>query len=138
MCISSLAALSRPFSGHFLLLYSSFLSATPAHFSFLRSLALCPADISSAFDAAAVFIYIMGSLVVCEAGRGITRICVPIWVAFDEAKHSPVLSEAVVFHVFLFFFFFIHVLRKNVLGLCTGLRRVLCSDWAGRHGLRHI
>lgn len=61
----------------------------------------CPADISSASDsAAAVFIYIMGSLVVCEAGRGITRICVSIWVAFDEAKYSPVLSEAVVFHVF--------------------------------------
>lgn len=34
--------------------------------------------------------------------KGITPICIPIWVVFNEAKCSPALLETVVFHVFLF------------------------------------
>ncbi len=64
--------------------------------------------------------------------KGITRIYIPIWVAFNEAKYSPALLKAAVFHVFIF-----HVLQ-NVLRLCTGLFHVLYSDWTERHGLRHI
>lgn len=33
--------------------------------------------------------------------KGITRVCIPIWVAFNKAKNSPALSGAVVFHVFI-------------------------------------
>lgn len=71
------------------------------------------------------------AMTVCRE-KGITRIYIPIWVAFNEAKYSPALLEAAVFHVFIF-----HV-PQNVLRLCTGLFHVLYPDWTERHGLRHI
>lgn len=37
----------------------------------------------------------------CAGKRGITRIYTPIWVAFNEARYSPALLEAAVFHVFI-------------------------------------
>lgn len=61
-------------------------------------------------------------MTVCRE-KGITCIYIPIWVAFNQAKYSPALLEAAIFHVFIF-----HVLQ-NVLRPCTGLFHVLYSDW---------
>lgn len=80
------------------------------------------------------FIYIMGGLDVCrnDCVQGITRIYTPIWVVSDQAKYSPALLGAALFHVFI-----VHVLQ-NVLRLCAGLLHVFSSDWTERHGLRRI
>lgn len=71
-------------------------------------------------------------MTVCRE-KGITRIYIPIWVAFDKAKYSQALLEAAVFHVFNFF-----MSCRMFRGLCDGLFHVLRSDWTERHGLRHI
>lgn len=70
-------------------------------------------------------------MTVCRE-KGITCIYIPIWVAFNEAKYSPALLGAAVFHVFIF-----HV-PLNVLTPCSGLFRVRSSDWTERHSPRYI
>lgn len=64
-------------------------------------------------------------MTVCREKR-ITRIYIPIWVAFNETKYSPALFEATVFHVFIFY------VPQNVLRLCTGLFHLLYADWTER------
>lgn len=81
-----------------------------------------------------IIIYIMGGLDVCrnDCVQGITRIYTPIWVAFNQAKYSPALLGAALFHIFI-----CHALQ-NVLRQCAGLLHVFSSDCTKRHGLRRI
>lgn len=58
-------------------------------------------------------------MTVCRQ-KGITRIYAPIWVALNEAKYSPALLEAAIFHVFIF------DVPQNVPRRCTDYS-VLCG-----------
>ena len=115
---------------------SSSLFISPSLFFMFHMHYLCvlPTLCDTHISFCSFFIYIMGGLDVCrnDCVQGITRIYTPIWVASDQAKYSPALLGAALFHVFI-----VHVLQ-NVLRLCAGLLHVFSSDWTQRHALRRI